>query len=92
MKQKYPYQNLSLKKMKGEVWEDIPGFADCYQISNHGRIKSLERWVERPSTKGDMLLKERILKQTLEKDLTLIQKNIIPVYILHFGRKQANIL
>jgi len=24
MSRKYPYQNLSLKDMKGEVWEDIP--------------------------------------------------------------------
>lgn len=65
---KYPYQNLSLKDIKGEVWEDIPDFTDYYQVSNFGRIKSLERWTER-SPKGDMLLKERILKQSLFKKL-----------------------
>jgi hypothetical protein len=45
MSKKYPYQNLSLKDMKGEVWEDIPGFEDEYQLSNYGRLKSQDRWV-----------------------------------------------
>jgi hypothetical protein len=45
MSKKYPYQNLSLKNMKGEVWKDIPGFEDEYQLSNYGRLKSQDRWV-----------------------------------------------
>jgi hypothetical protein len=38
-KKEYPYQNLSLKDMKGEVWEDIPGLDGYYCISNYGRVK-----------------------------------------------------
>ena len=64
MKHEYPYQNLSLKDMKREVWEDVPGFEDYYQVSNYGRIKGLERWIERKSIKGDLHLPEQILKQT----------------------------
>jgi hypothetical protein len=49
---KYPYQNLSLKDMKGEEWEDVPGLDGAYLISNYGRIKSLRRWVENPAKGG----------------------------------------
>lgn len=38
-KMKYPYQNLTLKDLKGERWEDIPELDGYYRISNFGRIK-----------------------------------------------------
>jgi hypothetical protein len=38
---KYSYQNLSLKDMKAEQWEDIPGLDGMYRISNFGRIKRM---------------------------------------------------
>jgi hypothetical protein len=66
---KYPYQNLSLKDIKGEEWKDIPGFEDYYQVSNYGRIKGLDRWVERQSIKRNLHLPEHILKQTIFKTL-----------------------
>ena len=30
-----------------EIWKDILGYEGYYQISNKGRIKSLDRYVER---------------------------------------------
>jgi len=45
-KKEYPYQNLLLKNIKRERWKDIPGFEDEYQLSNYGRLKSLDRWVD----------------------------------------------
>lgn len=39
----YPYQNLSLIDMVGEIWKPVPDFEDYYEVSNLGRIKSLER-------------------------------------------------
>lgn len=37
--------------MKGEIWKDIEGYEGLYQISNMGRVKSLEskwwRWWHR---------------------------------------------
>lgn len=47
LKPQYPYQNTSLKNIKGERWKDIPGFEGEYQLSNYGRLKSLDRWVDR---------------------------------------------
>lgn len=41
MKKTYPYQNLSLEDMKGELWKDIPNYEGYYQVSNFGRVKRL---------------------------------------------------
>src|SRR5262245_11515599 len=57
----YPYQNLSLEDIEGEVWEDVPGFDGTYHISNYGRIKSLRRW-KGAVHGGGYYTKERILK------------------------------
>lgn len=46
-----------------EVWKDIKGYEGKYQVSNLGRVKSLKRWVKRP-TNGGYFIKERILKQS----------------------------
>lgn len=53
-----PYQNLSLEDMPGEIWKDIPGW-NYYQVSNLGRIKS----VEHINFLGKKY-KNRILRQT----------------------------
>lgn len=61
VKNKYPYQDLSLKDRDGEKWDDIPFLDGAYQISNYGRIKSLRRWIE-VFGKGGRWSVERILK------------------------------
>lgn len=33
--------------MQGEIWKDIPNYEGFYQVSNMGRVKSLERVVKR---------------------------------------------
>jgi hypothetical protein len=39
---KYPYQELDLKELEGEDWEDIPLLGGLYRVSNFGRIKRLD--------------------------------------------------
>ena len=53
--------------MMEEIWKDIEGYEGLYQVSNLGRVRSLDRYVEKavhpgfpPST---VLCKGRILKQ-----------------------------
>ena len=46
--------------MKGEIWKDIEGFEGYYQVSNMGRVKSLERTV--CNGRGYYKIPERILK------------------------------
>lgn len=44
-----------------EIWKDIEGFEGLYQVSNLGRVKSLERINEGKKT---VKLKEKILRQS----------------------------
>lgn len=59
-----------------EVWKDIEGYEGLYQVSNLGRVKSLEKIV---LNKGSKILKpEIILKTGFSRDgypLTTISKN-----------------
>jgi hypothetical protein len=46
-----------------EIWKDIEGYEGYYQVSNNGKVKSLNRTVIRPSYGGCKLsVKEKILK------------------------------
>lgn len=47
-----------------EIWKDIKNYEGIYQISNMGRIKSVEHTIIRKNGKK-LLIKEKILKQSL---------------------------
>lgn len=49
-----------------EVWKDIKGFEGCYQISNLGRVKSLERVTVNGRIVHERILKSRVNKQGYE--------------------------
>lgn len=46
--------------MSNEIWKDIKGYEGLYQVSNLGRVKSLEKYVSNGYSL--VLLNERILK------------------------------
>lgn len=46
---------------KKEIWKDIVGYENLYQVSNFGRVKSLARIVSNGAGKRNV--EERILKQ-----------------------------
>ena len=49
-----------------EIWKDIEGYEGCYQVSNLGRVKSLER--SYINSRGRVRrTKESIIKQFIEK-------------------------
>jgi len=60
----YPWQNTSLQDLPGEIWKPITGFKDIYEISNLGRVKSLERTVN-TGYNNKRTVRERILKSRL---------------------------
>ena len=44
-----------------EIWKDIPGYEGLYQVSNFGRVRSLDRIVS-PKGKKSYVVKGRIMK------------------------------
>lgn len=64
--EKYAYQNLELRNIKGEQWKDIPGFEMYFKVSNYGRIKRLEYELE--YSDGRVYIKpEKLIKPILMK-------------------------
>ncbi len=56
--------------MVEEIWRDIPDYEGCYQISNEGRVKRLERYtfVNNPARPYYRHLCEKILTPVKDKD------------------------
>ena len=50
-----------------EIWKDIEGWEGLYQVSNGGRVRSLDRIIPR-SCKGDKFVKGRLLVLRNDKD------------------------
>lgn len=48
--------------MEKEIWKDIKGYEGIYQVSNYGKVKSLERIIMR-SNGHPKPVRERILRQ-----------------------------
>ena len=55
-----------------EIWKDIIGYEGLYQVSNLGRVKSCERYVNH-FPDGKRVVKERILKHGLVKGYHNVQ-------------------
>lgn len=51
-----------------EIWEDVKGYEGLYQVSDMGRVKSLERTVTRKNGRKQTI-RERILKPLSERVL-----------------------
>lgn len=51
--------------MTNEIWKDVIGYEDLYQVSNLGRVKSLDKTIKVCRSKGkeyQLVVKGRILK------------------------------
>lgn len=73
------YKNLSLEDMRGEIWKDIPNYEGYYQVSNMGRVKSLNRVIVMKNgvsrkTKG-LILKQKYEERTGYLIATLYKKH-----------------
>ncbi|WBK39941.1 HNH endonuclease [PinkBerry-associated phage LS06-2018-MD08] len=68
-----------------EIWKDIKGYEGYYQISNLGRVKSLERKCK--TNNSYRIKKEKILKGGFTtkryKHVTLLKNKITKTYQIH---------
>jgi len=73
--------------MNNEIWKDIFGFEEFYQISNLGRVKSLERIVPFGIKGSVRNVKERILKPSTDDmgyfHVRLCMDNKYKLYKIH---------
>lgn len=56
------YQKLSDNDIEGELWKDVVGYEGFYEVSNMGRVRSLDRIIPHPRIHSQHV-KGRILKQ-----------------------------
>ncbi len=61
----YPYQDLETSQLPGETWEPIPEYEDYYEVSDLGRVRSVDRVIPHPRIKSQFV-KGRILKQKVQ--------------------------
>lgn len=50
-----------------EIWKDIKGYEEMYQVSNLGRIRSLDRYVRHKKIGSIRLIKGKIMSPTISK-------------------------
>ena len=60
------WQNLNYQDLEGEVWKELPGYNECYLVSNFGRVKSVDRVIHTKNNK-QIFYSGRILKGVLIK-------------------------
>jgi hypothetical protein len=81
-----PYLNTALKDLRGEQWDDVPGFEGAYQVSTHGRVKSLRRWRASGNKGGGYYTREKILRQGLTQRMNRVVGQ--PTFCLNVKMKQ----
>lgn len=68
-----------------EIWRDIKGYEGLYQVSNLGRVKSLERLVKNKN--GYRVVRERIIKTSNNNSgyetISLVRKGKYKTYLVH---------
>jgi hypothetical protein len=65
-KEKQQLDNMTDTNQILEIWKDIIGYDGLYQVSNYGRVRSMDRVVLR-NGKYPFLQKEKILKNLISK-------------------------
>jgi hypothetical protein len=67
----YPYQDKKTDLLEGEIWRDVPALEVYYQVSNLGRVRSLDRVVPHPRLHSQFV-KGRILSQSIAKNKNIL--------------------
>ncbi|MEM9338420.1 MAG: NUMOD4 domain-containing protein [Bacteroidota bacterium] len=58
----YPYLDTTTYELEGEIWKPVIDYEEYYEVSNLGRVRSLDRVIPHPRL-NTQFVKGRILKQ-----------------------------
>lgn len=58
---------MSIENLPSEIWKAIPGYEGLYEVSNLGRVKSLERLAPLPRGRGTRVIKESLMLQKIKR-------------------------
>lgn len=58
---------LQLKDLDNEVWKDVVGYENLYEVSNFGRVRTNKNKITYTEIHGERHWKQRILKQKIHK-------------------------
>ncbi len=75
-----------------ELWKDIDNFKGYYQISNKGRVRSLDRYVIANNHGGKKLLKGKIMKLTRVKGRQQGKNNYLAVNLRKEGKNKVYLI
>ena len=79
---KYPFEDMNLLDLEGEIWRPVPEFEEYYMVSNLGRVKWLPRWIY--YTDGRKRFEdEKIVRQYISKRTIKDGKNGLLYLIFH---------
>lgn len=67
----YSYLDRSTETLKGETWKLVLNYEEGYEISDFGRIRSIDRRVPHPRL-GSQFVKGRILKQKINTNINIV--------------------
>ena len=72
--------------LRTERWKDVKGYEGLYQVSNFGRVRSVDRYIEHERM-GLILRKGKLLKLNLKKTgyyhVALCKNNIMKTFSVH---------
>lgn len=63
-----------------EVWRSVPGYADCYQVSNLGRFRS-SRGIRQPSTIWDGYLRVTLERETGKRTTVALHRLVAKAFV-----------
>lgn len=73
--------------MEKEIWKDIKGYEGLYQVSNHGRVRSLDRIAINGRRNGYRKIKGRILRAGKHTGgyvtVTLSKESVTKSFVVH---------
>lgn len=70
-----------------EIWKEIPGYEDCYEVSSEGRVRSKDHVVPCKGTNATRLVKGKLKKLFISKTgyyiTTLSKENKLMTFTVH---------